>query len=146
LKRILIATDGSPAAHRALELGLRLTRAARGHVIVTHVAPAFDKVPPVGSAVSGVRHHEVSDSDRRPLGEAVELAEAEGVLVRSELLQGEAAAEIVRLADAVDADLIVVGSRGRGAVASALLGSVSQTILHRSRRSVLVVRGEHETQ
>jgi Universal stress protein family len=54
---------------------------------------------------------------------------------------GIPADEIVAYADNHDVDLTVVGSRGRGAVASALLGSVSQAVLHESRRPVLVVRG-----
>jgi nucleotide-binding universal stress UspA family protein len=59
----------------------------------------------------------------------------------TKLLRGDPVDEIVAYADTVDADLIVVGSRGHGAVASALLGSVSRGILREARRPVLVVRG-----
>ena len=55
-----------------------------------------------------------------------------------EILQGEAAPEIVRLARDREADLIVVGSRGLGAVAGTLLGSVSHTVVHEADRPVLV--------
>jgi nucleotide-binding universal stress UspA family protein len=48
--------------------------------------------------------------------------------------------EIVSYADTIDADLIVIGSRGHGAFLNALLGSVSRGVLHEARRPVLVVR------
>jgi nucleotide-binding universal stress UspA family protein len=57
------------------------------------------------------------------------------------LLRGEAVDEIVAFADVIDADLIVVGSRGHGTVASAVLGSVSRGVLREARRPVLVARG-----
>jgi nucleotide-binding universal stress UspA family protein len=140
MKRILIAVDGSSSSERAVELGLALARSQRGHVVIAHVAPAFDAMPLAGSAVTGVIDHRLSAADRKPLDDAAALADQVGVLARLELLQGDAAQEIVRLADRVDADLIVMGSRGRGAVAGMLLGSVSRAVLHGTRRSALIAR------
>jgi nucleotide-binding universal stress UspA family protein len=57
------------------------------------------------------------------------------------VLTGNPADEIVAYADSIDADLVVIGSRRRGALASALLGSVSREVLRESRRPVLVVKG-----
>jgi nucleotide-binding universal stress UspA family protein len=85
--------------------------------------------------------HVLSDEDRLPLQEALEIAAEQGIEARTELLVGHPAAEIVTYADTIDADLIVIGSRGHGTFASALLGSVSRGVLHDSRRPVLVVRG-----
>jgi nucleotide-binding universal stress UspA family protein len=61
--------------------------------------------------------------------------------VSFEVVAGVPADEIVAFADNHDVDLTVIGSRGRGAVAGALMGSVSQAVVHESRRPVLVVRG-----
>lgn len=140
MKEILIATDGSSAARAAVEFGLDLASERNAEAVVVNVAPAIDIVPMVGFGVPAAEPHPVSNYDRSALEEASRLAAKRGVKVRTALLTGDAVDEIVAYADSVDADLIVVGSRGRGAVASALLGSVSQGVLHEAQRPVLVVR------
>ena len=62
---------------------------------------------------------------------------------KTALLRGDPVSEIVAYADSHDVDLIVVGSRGHGAIASALLGSVSRGVLSESKRPVLIVRAAH---
>jgi nucleotide-binding universal stress UspA family protein len=76
---------------------------------------------------------------RAALDRANELLAQEGVDAEEEILEGNAADRVVELARARNAPLIVVGSRGLGAVAGALLGSVSSAIIHRADRPVLVV-------
>jgi len=63
-----------------------------------------------------------------------------GVASESEILEGDAAEEILGLARLRDADLIVVGSRDLGRVAGAMLGSVSNAVVHNADRPVLVVK------
>ena len=76
---------------------------------------------------------------RPALNEATAEAEARGIEADYDLLEGDAAEEILRLAHARDVDLIVLGSRGLGTVRSAILGSVSKRVLHEADRPVLVV-------
>ena len=141
MNEILIATDGSPSAQEAVEFGVELAEEQGARVVFAHVAPALDVVPSPGFGWTAAVPHEVTETDRSPLNEAVDLARERGIEATTVMLRGDAVDEIVAYADTIDAELIVVGSRGHGAIASALLGSVSRGVLHESRRPVLVVRG-----
>jgi nucleotide-binding universal stress UspA family protein len=143
MKRILIATDGSPSALEALEYGLELAAEHDAAVTVAYVVPGVDVYPTggFGFGLTGAVPHEVTPADSEPLDEALRLAEEADVSACTALLHGEPADEIVAYADSLDADMIVVGSRGQGRLASALLGGVSRAILREARRPVLVVRG-----
>jgi len=141
MKRILIATDGSPSAQEAVAFGLELAADQDAVATFVCVVPAVDVVPTGGFGLTASTPHEVRDADYEPLERAREQAEGAGVASHARLLRGEAVNEIVAFADVIDADLIVVGSRGHGTLASTLLGSVSRGVLHEARRPVLVVRG-----
>ena len=74
------------------------------------------------------------------LEDAAAVAAEHGIVSTTALLRGDTIDEIVAFADSHDVDLIVIGSRGHGALASTLLGSVSRGVLRESKRPVLVVR------
>jgi nucleotide-binding universal stress UspA family protein len=141
MNRILIATDGSPSAQEAVEFGLELAVEQAAEPTFVYVVPQVDVVPASAFGVTAAHVHEVTEGDRRPLEEASKIAATRGIRARTELLRGYPVDEIVAYADSVDADLIVIGSRRRGPVLNALLGSVSRGVLHEARRPVLIVRG-----
>lgn len=141
MKKILIATDGSPSALRALELGLELAEEEGAHPVFVYVAPTSEFLPVSGFAMGPVAvPHELDEADRAALDEATRIADERGLESETRLLTGHPAREIVALADSLDADLIVLGSHGYGAVSSVLLGSVSRGVLHGTTRPVLIVR------
>ena len=141
MPKILIATDGSPEAREATEYGLELAGEQGATAILLQVIPPIDwSTLERGALIRPIpRELELRRTIARE--EAAALADEHGVPVLSEVVAGDPAGEIVTYADNHGVDLIVVGSRGRGAVSSALLGSVSQAVLHDAHRPVLVVRG-----
>lgn len=141
MKKILIATDGSPASAEAVEFGLELVAEHDAEAIFVHVVPAVEVIPMSGFAMTGAVPHEVTQYDEAPLEEAAALAATHGLQATTRLLTGDPVDEIVTYADSLDVDLIVIGSRGHGALASALLGSVSRGVLSESKRPVAIVRG-----
>ena len=141
MKRILVATDGSEPAAEAVEFGVELAAEHEAELVFVHVVPAVDVAPMMGFGLAAAFPHEPSAEDRALLEEAAAVAEEHGIVSTTVLLTGDTVDEIVAYADAHDVDLIVVGSRGHRAIASALLGSVSRGVLRESKRPVLVVRG-----
>jgi len=136
MKQIVVATDGSEHGRHAVELALDLaapTGAELTIVFVRHAPPPLLGTPYYQHSLSTeLRHAE----------EVAAFAEAQardcGVEAEVEVLEGEPAHRIVELARAREADLIVVGSRGRGSVAGTLLGSVSRDVMQHADRPVLV--------
>jgi nucleotide-binding universal stress UspA family protein len=141
MNKILIATDGSPEARKAVELGIEIASDHEATVVLVQVIPPVHATP----FDPGVRIQAIPEELRRrravALHEAAQLAAEHGVQATFEVLEGNPADEIVAYADSVDADLVVIGSRRRGALAGALLGSVSRDVVRESRRPVLVVKG-----
>ena len=86
MKRILIATDGSPASAEAIEFGLELVEEHDAAAIFVHVAPRTDVVP-VAAIVGVVPRvpHALDAHDRAPLEEAERLAEERGLRATSKL-------------------------------------------------------------
>ena len=142
MKSILIATDGSAEAGRAVELGLELAAEHDAQVILLHVLPpeAWEWHGRAPVFPRPVEHR--AGEDTSVLAPASQLAADRGIPATAELVAGDPVVEIVRAADRLDADLIVVGSRGLGRVKAALLGSVSRGVLAEAKRPVLVVQ-EH---
>lgn len=143
MKRIVIGTDGSAGGRAAVEGGIELARGAAAVATIVYVRHA--PLPIVGDPFYQRALSAELRRGRAAVDEARARADAAGVETESEILEGDPADQILELARLRDAELIVVGSRGLGALAGALLGSVSSGLVHHADRPVLVVTKRAET-
>ena len=139
MKRILVATDGSPYSAEAVTFGVELAADTEAEVILVHVVPVVDVLPVAMFGMGSAFPHKPSLEDRELLDDAAAVAAEHGVVCTTALLKGDTVDEIVAFADSHDVDLIVVGTRGHGAITGALLGSVSRGILRETKRPVSVI-------
>jgi nucleotide-binding universal stress UspA family protein len=138
--KILVATDGSDGGKLGVAEAIQLAAGLDAKIAIVSVRhrppPAF-----------GIPPYYFSDPEddhltRAVVEDAVAEAAAAGVSADGEVLglSFDAGREIVEAAKRMDADLIVVGSRGRGAVAGTILGSVSRFVVTHADRPVLVAK------
>lgn len=131
---VVVGYDGSAAARAALVYAAR--RSCRGgRVVAVH---AFQPAPDWLGSTHYDRVLDAHQAQGRDLLGALEEQGDLGADLTTALLEGPPARAIVAAADARDADEIVVGSRGFGAIRG-MLGSVSHAILHESERPVVVI-------
>ncbi len=150
--KILLATDGSEEAALAAQTAADLANKTDSELHIVHVRPRTRPHYPgyyVGpGVVEGARAKEREHLDRearRLLDAQVEqLRAAGGSVAQPHLRHGKPDGGIVALAEELGARLIILGSRGRGGVRRALLGSVSDSVVRHAHCPVLVVRATKE--
>ena len=138
---ILVAVDGSDHAAQALRTAAQL--ASEEHARMTLITavpptPALAQVTASGAALAEVADL-MGDAGRQIRGQVDELPD--DISITTVVVSGHPAPKILAQLREGNHDLLVMGTRGLGRVGSALLGSVSQGVLHEAEVPVLVVRG-----
>lgn len=136
MKTIVLGMDGSEGAQRAIPVAVELARQGGARLVMAHVD---ERIAAKGDMPS-VRVDE--DEIRAEIGRMAEKINSEGVETSVEnavVVLGGPAHAIKEIADEVDAEMIVVGTRGHSQVAGLLLGSVAQRLLHIAKRPVVGV-------
>ena len=137
--RILLATDGSPDAVAAARAAVELAGSTGSELHVVHVGeflPTYLAFTEEEPAELRRRAREVLDT------QTGRIEEGGGTVVDAHLRLGRPAEEIINLAEEIGAGLVVVGSRGLGALRRAVLGSVSENVVRYAPCPVFVARGE----
>jgi nucleotide-binding universal stress UspA family protein len=141
---ILVATDGSPSAQRALEYAVALARAGNSKLTVMAVAPPASFYVALAGISSDTMQAEIDGWAAETLEEAVRTV-PEDVIAHRVRGSGHPGPEIVRELKRGDYDLIVLGSRGRGRTQEGLLGSVNGYVHFHARVPLLSVPEETAT-
>ena len=141
---ILLATDGSDEAKQATQAATELSRETGSEVHLVYVLPTPAQL---------IGHRLYSDEMRESLiggaerdaetflkEQAEKIGSDGGKVADTHLRSGDPDKEILRAAEALGAGLIVIGSRGLGAIPRMLIGSVSDSVVRHAHCPVLVVR------
>ena len=146
IRRILHATDFSPASTPALKWAVALAKANRGQVMVLHVMTPPALAMPAEGYVSPTLYENLESSTRaqarKRLDAVVAKARKAGVRATGILLEGVPHELIARAARTKKADLLVIGTHGRSGLAKLFLGSVASRLVSIAPRPVLTVRGK----
>lgn len=139
MKRILVAIDGSEPAARGARLAADIAGRFGARLTLLYVVPRLLLPPDVyGLTVEEVEREHRAHADSILERALISLGGA-GVEIDSQVLSGSPAEILAEAAAAPDVSLVVVGSRGQGAVARVLLGSVSDRLVHVCPKPILVV-------
>ena len=136
LKTIVVGFDDTEPSRHALERAADLAEAFGAKLAVTSVAPLLVGI---GRSAGPLDPVDSPQEHREQLQDARKLLEARNIKAEYVPAAGEPADAIVELADDLDADLIVVGTRDPGILERLLGQSVSERVAHHAHRDVLIV-------
>jgi nucleotide-binding universal stress UspA family protein len=144
VRQILLPTDFSGCANYALPYAAAVARASGAKIICINVVEPI--VPAVGytglaeSMPIADISEQLEDSAERELPQVMQCEELHGLDVEEVIAHGDAAAEIVRVAEERKVDLIVISSHGRTGLGRIIFGSTAEAVVRHAHCPVLVVK------
>lgn len=140
ISKILVPTDGSEPSNRAAELAIKLGKKFNAEIITVYV---IDRL--IIEEVAKVHERreleeEIRKKAERSLNYVVKSAEIEGLRATSVLLEGQPYDQIIRQAETLNVDIIVMGTTGRRGMERILIGSVAERVIEYAPCPVLVVK------
>jgi nucleotide-binding universal stress UspA family protein len=137
---LLVAVDFSPVTERVIAVALELVGDA-GRITLLHVANPEPEFVGYDAGPQVVRDQVAEEfrAQRRSLQEIADRLRSAGVETTPLVIQGSTVETIIEHAGRAEAEFIVVGTHGRGAVFGFLIGSVSEGLIRRSPLPVVVV-------
>ena len=138
IQKILVAVDGSKHSEKGLDIAISLVKDSEKSIVGLFVKPHSVDSVRYGDVFSG-HHNEIVKQTFQILREK---CEKNNVKFSTEIRTGDVKTTIEKLANDthMNLDMVIIGSRGRGSVKGALLGSVSKYVLDKSKIPVLIVK------
>lgn len=137
IKKILVPFDGSKNSIKALSEAIYLARQCNATITGLCVIPTY--TINLGRLLTPLKNESTKQATKF-MAEAKRLAAQNGIVFYEKIIYGNQAWEITEFASYKKFDLIVMGSRGLGELKEAFLGSVSNSVVHRSKIPVLIVK------
>lgn len=139
--KILLPIDGSPQALDAVRFAIRLAREGLPlECVLGNVQEPATLYEMVVAHDAEVLHNVSGAAGHHALEPAQALLRAAGIEAECEVASGDAGHQLVEMAERFGCEMVVMSARGMGALRQALVGSVSQSVLHASRVPVLIVK------
>ncbi|MHB9112343.1 MAG: universal stress protein [Thermoleophilia bacterium] len=152
VKNILVATDGSHRSEKATDAAIMLAKSCNAKLYVLSVVDSgkprtamdFDsdvskEIKEDNPEISKEYEEDRTKPEQQFVSRVTDKTSGAGVEAQGLVRVGSAAEEIVKAARENDCDMIVVGTHGRGPVASAVMGSIATKVIHAGAAPVLVV-------
>ena len=138
IKKILVTFDGSKHSEKGLDIAISLVKESKRSIVGLFVKPHSVDSIRYGDVFSGHQDEIV----RKTFQTLRERCEENDVKFSTEIRTGDVKTTIEKMAndDHMNIDMVIIGSRGRGSVKGALLGSVSKYVLDKSNVPVLIVK------
>lgn len=147
ISKILVPTDGSETSQKAVNYAVGLAKQTSASIVLLSVIDQSAFMATAVPADAAPTHliepleEYLKLAAEAYLQEAKELCRKSGVKAEKVITMGHPVEEIIREAEKVNADIIVIGSHGRSALASAILGSNTFGLIHKDTRfPVLVIK------
>jgi len=148
IQHILMATDFSSCAQEALKQAVSLAQGLKAKITLLNIFETFfpyGDTPSAGDSPGVYRWLEnIKNEEKRKLRLTAEIVSREGVEVALLYKEGNPSAEIIRTAQEINADVIVLGTHGRKGFSHALMGSVAERVARHAPCPVLIVREKSE--
>ena len=147
VSKILVPTDGSKTALKAVRYAVDLARQLNASIVVMSVIDNRSFIAQTVSAVDTPTHviepieDYLREAAKQYAGEIEKLCDKSGVQSETVIMTGHPVENIVKEAKKSKVDLIIIGSHGRSALAASVLGSVAYGVIHNQTKTpVLIVR------